>query len=561
MGDVSEPTVEARSATLTAALAYAARGWPIIPLHGCAHPAHAPLAQGRCTCGAPDCAHPGKHPRTRGGVHDATTNAATIRAWWTQWPDANIGIALPENAIVLDVDGGEGLASLSGKHLPPTVCARTGRGYHYYFRIPKGAARNATGLRPGLDVKTAGGYAVAPPSRHESGTEYEWIDCLAPGEIPIAECPQWLRALLRERKPSPTPRFAQGELEVIPQGRRNTTLTSYAGRLRFLGMTYQEMLSVLQLHNRTCCKPPLGDGEVRSIVRSVSGYAAGPVRVDRKIVNADIGDGAKVLAALLSAGVPDDEIAAAAGVSQRTVERWCKELRESKLETAARTPSRRHVRVPGGMLLDLGLSTGVKATAMTLAAYMNDGRGQVGQEALAEARGTRRATISEHVAALEEFGYLVVSREAYCGVKKRRRHCNRYRWMDAEMADDRPTERQQSQVDDTKRTLSRARQNPYVSPKPSPPPCGNGSDGVRRESLSRNRLYAELHGGPEGAVGRKKAPDDVESPRTGEDAMDRMAGAISQGCGLHVDYVRSLIRRHGIENVCQTFGQAIQARC
>jgi DNA-binding transcriptional ArsR family regulator len=482
-------------------------------------------------------------------VHDATTDAAIIRAWWKQWPDANIGIALPANAIVLDVDGGEGLASLSGKHLPPTVCARTGRGYHYYFRIPKGAARNATGLRPGLDVKTAGGYVLAPPSRHESGTEYEWVDCLAPGEIPIAECPQWLRALLRERKPSPTPRFAQGELEVIPQGRRNTTLTSYAGRLRFLGMTYQEMLSVLQLHNRTCCKPPLGDGEVRSIVRSVSGYAAGPVRVDRKIVNADIGDGAKVLAALLSAGVLDDEIAAAAGVSQRTVERWWKELRAAKLETAARTPSRRHVRVPRGMLLDPELSTGVKATAMILAAHMNDGRGQVGQEALAEARGTRRATISEHVAALEAEGYLIVSREAYCGVKKRRRHCNRYRWMDAEMADDRLTERQQPQVDDTKRTLSRARQNPYVNPKPFGGAFGDGSEAVRREPLSRNRLYAELHGGPEGAVGRKKAADELPN----EDAADEiLVREISRDRGLQAGYVRELLKRHGASAVCES---------
>ena len=139
--------------------------------------------------------------------------------------------------------------------------------------------------------------------------------------------------------------------------------------------------------------------------------------MDRKIINADIGDRAKVLAALLAAGVPDDEIAAAAGVSQRTVERWWKELREAKLETAARTPSRRHVRVPRGMLLDPQLSTGVKATAMTLAAYMNDGRGQVGQEALAEARGTRRATIAS-TSRRWRFGYLV-SRGAYCGVKKR----------------------------------------------------------------------------------------------------------------------------------------------
>jgi hypothetical protein len=182
--------------------------------------------------------------------------------------------------------------------------------------------------------------------------------------------------------------------------------------------------------------------------------------------------------------------------------------------------------------------------------------------ALAEARGTRCATISEQVAGLEESGYLFVSREAYCGVKRRRRHCSRYRSMDAEMADDRPTDRPQPQVEDTKRTLRERGRFRELAPEPlAGGPWGDGSDAVRREPLCRNRLYAELHGGPEGAVGRKKAADDVESPRTGADAMDRIAGAISQGCGLHVDYIRSLIRRHSIENVCQTFGQAIQARC
>ena len=551
LGDVSEPTVGAYPATLTAALAYAARGWPIIPLHGCAHPAHAPAgashAQEQCTCGDPKCKSQGKHPRTANGVHDATTDPAIIRDWWQRWPDANVGIALPENAVVLDVDGGEGQASLSGEHIPLTVCALTARGFHYYFRLPKGAVRNVTGLRPGLDVKTAGGYVVAPPSRHASGLQYEWADGLAPGEVAIADCPQWLSTLLRDRKPSPNPRFANGELEVIPEGRRNSTLTSYAGRLRSLGMSYGEMLTVLQLHNRTCCKPPLGDGEVRSIARSVAGYPAGAVRVDRKIVNANIGDGAKLLAALLSAGVPDDEIPTAANVSTRTADRWWKELREAKLESVARTPSRRHVRIPRGMLLDPTLSTGVKATAMTLAAYMNDGRGQVGQEALAEARDTRRATISEHVALLEAEGYIVISREAYCGAKGRRRHCNRYRWMDAEMPDDRPAERPQAEVDDTKRTSSRARQNSYVSPKPF---GGGGGGVVCRELLCITTPHTKSYGGPEGAGSRTRAAKGVKTPA----GHDEIARAISRERGLQVDYVQILLQRHGTQNVCNALG-------
>ena len=35
----------------------------------------------------------GKRPKTRNGFKDATTDAAQVKAWWQQWPNANIGIA------------------------------------------------------------------------------------------------------------------------------------------------------------------------------------------------------------------------------------------------------------------------------------------------------------------------------------------------------------------------------------------------------------------------------------------------------------------------------------
>ena len=67
-----------------AALAYAAAGWPVVPLH-VADPVRG------CSCGAgKGCPRPGKHPRSRHGVKDATRAPKQIRAWWDKWPDANI---------------------------------------------------------------------------------------------------------------------------------------------------------------------------------------------------------------------------------------------------------------------------------------------------------------------------------------------------------------------------------------------------------------------------------------------------------------------------------------
>ncbi|PYX67820.1 MAG: hypothetical protein DMG72_24450 [Acidobacteria bacterium] len=87
-----------------AALDYVRRSWPVFPLHSIA-------ANGRCTCNGPDCSSPGKLARTKDGCKDATIDPETIRRWWTQCPDANIGVATgtPSGLVVLDIDGEGGI--------------------------------------------------------------------------------------------------------------------------------------------------------------------------------------------------------------------------------------------------------------------------------------------------------------------------------------------------------------------------------------------------------------------------------------------------------------------
>src|SRR5262249_31309904 len=153
---------------LVAALDYAERGWMVFPLHTVGGQA--------CSCGSGDCSNPGKHPRTRYGVKDATTDPEQIRIWWSSWPDANVGIATGAGSglVVLDLDakaeGEASLAALEAVHdlLPPTVTASTGGGgRHLLFAHPGVELRNSAGkLGAGLDVRGDGGYVVASPSRH-----------------------------------------------------------------------------------------------------------------------------------------------------------------------------------------------------------------------------------------------------------------------------------------------------------------------------------------------------------------------------------------------------------
>lgn len=179
---------------LDAALDYAARGLPVLILHG--------IRNGACTCTAgPECDRsPGKHPRTAHGKDDATADPRVIRRLLDRWPDSNIGIRPIPGLVVLDVDprngGDRTLAALERQHgeLPRTRTAITGSdGLHYWW---KGTATVGT-IGAGLDVKTAAGYVVAPPSVHLSGGTYAWCD-----ESATAPAPAWLAALLAPAPPA-----------------------------------------------------------------------------------------------------------------------------------------------------------------------------------------------------------------------------------------------------------------------------------------------------------------------------------------------------------------------
>jgi hypothetical protein len=194
---------------------------------------------------------PGRqHPRTRNGLHDATTNPSRLARWWQRWPHANIGLVTGELADVLDVDGPTGRAALRrwatqhDLHLDGPL-VRTGSGWHHYL-APTGSG-NRAGLLEQVDWRGRGGYVVAPSSRHASGTRYRWLRPLA-SDLPDAPWP--LRRLLvpvRQQRPQAAPRFReeaaghpyaqaalQRELAAVadaPKGRRNRTLYQAGIRL------------------------------------------------------------------------------------------------------------------------------------------------------------------------------------------------------------------------------------------------------------------------------------------------------------------------------------------
>jgi RNA polymerase sigma factor (sigma-70 family) len=161
-----------------AALGYALADWRVLPLHGVSE-------AGTCTCGwepsGSDVDHPtGKHPHIKEWRTAASNHIETVTAWFARWPDANVGLVTGDAFDVIDIDGEVGIASMKQALGPDELAAlratfhvRTGRaeaGWHYYV-APTGL-RNGAGLLPGVDLRAAGGYVVAPPSLHASGRTY-----------------------------------------------------------------------------------------------------------------------------------------------------------------------------------------------------------------------------------------------------------------------------------------------------------------------------------------------------------------------------------------------------
>jgi len=138
-----------------------------------------------------------KRSLTKHGFKDATQKTDTIKAWWTRWPNAMIGVPMGEGDFCVDLDrkpnGGDGVATwdewevthgsaVTRTHATPST------GKHLLFRHEPGIRSIPLDkLGPGIEVKGEGGYIIVPPSRKSDGKEYSVI---TDGEV--AEAPDWL---------------------------------------------------------------------------------------------------------------------------------------------------------------------------------------------------------------------------------------------------------------------------------------------------------------------------------------------------------------------------------
>jgi len=243
-----------------AALAYAELGYAVFP----------------CIAGT-------KHPLTKHGLKDATSDIAQVEAWWNETPNANIAIAT-DGLLVLDTDGANNpwLCQDRNAELSRGAVAETPRGgFHFYFRQPDGRnwPNTQSKIAPHVDTRACGGYAMLAPSVF-NGQPYRWLPGfeLAEPRDKLPEPPAWLIQML-DRLYEERNTVAQSAGHSIPTGQRNGTLARLAGTMRRVGMTPTEILGALALVNQERCEPPLEQREVEKVARSIARYAPNEITV------------------------------------------------------------------------------------------------------------------------------------------------------------------------------------------------------------------------------------------------------------------------------------------
>ena len=189
-----------------------------------------------------------------------------LRGWFRRWPKANIAIVTGRvsGIVVVDLDSEEAATWAEREGLLNTACVQTARGVHAYFRYPEGR-RIGNSVRVSgmdIDIRADGGYVIAPPSLHITGSCYRWTR----GLNELAAFPEtFMRtADANERKVIDLRPLYRG----VGKGSRNNALARLCGSWINDGLGFEECLEMAFAWNLNN-SPPMSGQEIERTIKSV----------------------------------------------------------------------------------------------------------------------------------------------------------------------------------------------------------------------------------------------------------------------------------------------------
>ena len=224
--------------TFVDALRLSRMGFYVFPVHS--------VVSGICSCRwGRHCTKPGKHPCVSAWRQIATRNELSIVRLWSQFPDANVGVAcgtkLSDGGFLMVIDcdlrhfGHGSISHLERNELcplPPTFEQSAGGGPHMFYRYPRTFHSSPGALGLGIDVQSLGKYVVGA-GFNARGTRYE-----VTADLPIARLPdEWANRIDAVRNKA---------LPLITEGGRTAALMSWAGGIIGSGTAGDLALIVLR---------------------------------------------------------------------------------------------------------------------------------------------------------------------------------------------------------------------------------------------------------------------------------------------------------------------------
>lgn len=212
-----------------------------------------------------------KTPAFNGWQSQPTKDPDTIKKWWTENPNYNIGIATGATygLLVIDYDVANGKQGLKVRNdwraahpMTQTWAVKTGRGgLHEYYKIsaPMG---NKTGLYDCVDIRADGGLVVAPPSV-VNGNTYTWEK--APFIYSLATFDDNVSMFIQsapQNVQNAQKRAAYKAPAQFIEGTRTSSLVALIGSLRARGLDPDTIRIAVENENELKGNPPLSSEEL-----------------------------------------------------------------------------------------------------------------------------------------------------------------------------------------------------------------------------------------------------------------------------------------------------------
>jgi hypothetical protein len=199
----------------------------------------------------------------------ASVDPVQIRAWAAQYPGCNFG-SIADDGLIFETDSPEVRERFNGQFSQTlTIQSSESKGHRYYLPSEdvEHIAQNAT-THGDFSLRKHNAYCVSPGSIHPTtGRQYR-VAINAPMVVPAPEEIAFWKSERTEKKNA----VAVTADQPIPEGQRNSTITSILGKARqAAGANYDVLMALARQHNERCSRP-LPDSELETIARSIAGY-------------------------------------------------------------------------------------------------------------------------------------------------------------------------------------------------------------------------------------------------------------------------------------------------